>query len=259
MAAAATLVATAFALCTLERWLDGRSRHQAAWTVSLAMFVVAAGALFWGFTTGWNSANFRLFYLFGAILNVPWLALGTVHLLAPKAVATRVQQGLVLLTPFCAGVLLATPLKAAVPSSGIPEGREIFGVGPRVMAAVGSGVAATVVLIGAGWSAWRWFRAWRTRDPSIDRSAAWRLAVTNGCIAIGTLVLGSGGSFAGSGNRETGFALSLLVGIALLFGGFLVSTRRGTTPTQRPFMQELRALALPQHSPQQLPTEVLGD
>ena len=35
-----------------------------------------------GASLGWNEWNFKLFYLSGAVLNVPFLALGTVYLLA---------------------------------------------------------------------------------------------------------------------------------------------------------------------------------
>ena len=34
-----------------------------------------------GVAAGWTPLSFKLYYLFGAILNVPWLALGTVELL----------------------------------------------------------------------------------------------------------------------------------------------------------------------------------
>ena len=81
LAAAAGLVALAFALSTLERWLDRRKRHELAWTIALAMFTVGAGALWLGASDGWSGATFRVFYLFGAILNVPFLALGTIYLL----------------------------------------------------------------------------------------------------------------------------------------------------------------------------------
>ena len=41
------------------------------------MFAVASVALATGTSTGWDRGTFRVFYLFGAVLDVPWLALGT--------------------------------------------------------------------------------------------------------------------------------------------------------------------------------------
>ncbi|MGZ4771577.1 MAG: hypothetical protein ACXV3B_02745, partial [Ilumatobacteraceae bacterium] len=70
LAAAATLVAVSFALSTLDRWLRRRTPHDLAWTVSLALFAVGAGALWWAETRGWSLASFRVFYLCGAVLDV---------------------------------------------------------------------------------------------------------------------------------------------------------------------------------------------
>ena len=81
LAVAAALVALAFACSTYERWLARRRRHELAWSLALGFFSVAAFALAAGAALGWSEATFKVFYLFGAIVNVPFLALGTVYLL----------------------------------------------------------------------------------------------------------------------------------------------------------------------------------
>ncbi|HMU81324.1 MAG TPA: hypothetical protein PKC57_13785, partial [Microthrixaceae bacterium] len=139
MGAVAVLVSVAFGLSTLERWLARRKPHELAWTVSLAMFAVASLAYFSAAALGWGELNFRVFYLFGAILNVPWLALGTVYLLGGVHRGDVARWWLVALSSFCAGVVLTTPLLGSLDGAGIPSGKEVFGVGPRIMAAVGSG------------------------------------------------------------------------------------------------------------------------
>ncbi len=53
------------------------------------MFALASAALWLAEAKGWSSATFRTFYLFGAILDVPWLALGTVYLLTGRARCAR--------------------------------------------------------------------------------------------------------------------------------------------------------------------------
>ena len=103
LAATATLVSSAFCLSTLERWLRNRRPHELAWTVALAMFTVAALAYLWAAAVGWNPTNFRVFYLFGAILNVAWLALGTVYLLGGARIGDRARWWLALTSAFCAG------------------------------------------------------------------------------------------------------------------------------------------------------------
>src|SRR5579885_774416 len=103
LAAAAGLVALAFALSTLERWIDRRRRHELAWTVALAMFTIGAGALWFGASNGWGPATFRIFYLFGAILNVPFLALGTVYLLGGPRRGDACAAVIALVGAFAAG------------------------------------------------------------------------------------------------------------------------------------------------------------
>ncbi len=216
----ATAVATLFAQATLVRYTRRRKPHELAWTVSLAMFALASAALGLGSSTGWDRATFRVFYLLGAILNVPWLALGTVYLLMGAVAGRRVKWGLVFFTGLSTGVVLAAPM-GALPAEGIPEGRLVFTAFPRALAGIGSGVAAVVIVGGALWSIARLLRA---RFPG-----AGRLAVTNSLIALGTLVLSSGGLLQGAVGHDEAFTLSLALGISVIYAGFLVSS-----PGRRP-------------------------
>jgi hypothetical protein len=83
----------------------------------------------------------------------------------------------------------------------------VFGVLPRVLAAVASGGGATVIVAGAVWSI-----------------ARRRGVVANLLIAIGTLVLGGSGLLNSVLGAMTAFAVALMVGIALIFAGYLVAT-----------------------------------
>jgi hypothetical protein len=230
LAAAATLVALGFAFSTTDRWLRRRRRHDQAWSVSLAFFAVGAGTLWWAETAGWSLASFRVFYLAGAVLNVPWLALGTVYLLAGPAVGDRVRSGLVLFSGLGAGIVLFAPTRVGVSGKDLPTGSDVFGVAPRVLAAVGSGVAAIVIIAGALWSVYRLARRREPALPGVRRTAssAKQLVVGNSLIAAGTLVLSASGTVAGRLGKDTAFAVTLLIGITVLFAGFLVSstTRR---------------------------------
>ena len=133
------------------------------------MFALASAALATGTSTGWDNGTFRFFYLFGAVLNVPWLALGTVYLLRGETVGRRAQWGLVFFSGLAAGVLFSAPMK---PVSGlaIPVGKDVFGAFPRVLAAVGSGVGAVVIIAGAVVSAVRYARDRRCRRLGPARS-----------------------------------------------------------------------------------------
>lgn len=233
LAAAATVVALAFTLLLYERWRARRRRHEAAWTVSLALFTVASGALWVGASAGWSGATFRVFFLFGAVLNVPWLALGTIELLAGPRWGRPTRAWLIAFSAFAAGIMLEAPLRAPVPVHGLPQGRQVFGILPRVLAAVCSGGAALVVIGGALWSA---ARLWRGRARSsasspVPSAVARGLAGGNVLIALGTLVLSASGTLNGRLGAEKAFAVTLTVGIVVLFAGFLVATNAGRART----------------------------
>ncbi|MUH49630.1 MAG: hypothetical protein F2789_00350 [Actinobacteria bacterium] len=227
LAAAATLVATAFALSTLDRYLRKGRMHELAWTISLSFFALGGMALWWAEAHGWGTATFRVFFLAGAVLNVPWLGLGTVYLLAGPQWGNRIRIWLVALSGVATGVVLSAPTRMPASGTDLPTGSELFGVAPRVLAAVGSGVPALVIIGGALWSAWRVargrvpaFGAGAQRTVSLPK----RLAVGNVLIAVGTLVLSASGTIAGRLGKDRAFALTLLVGICVLFAGFLVAS-----------------------------------
>jgi len=222
----ATVVSSLFAQAMLVRYTQGHKPQDRAWAIALAMFALASAALATGTSTGWDAGTFRVFYLLGAVVNVPWLAMGTVYLLAPAATARRVLWGLVLLSGFAAGVLLSAPM-APVHGTAIPVGKDVFGALPRVLAAVGSGVAALVIIGGAVVSAGRF-----ARDRTV--SGHGRRAAGNALIALGTLVLSSGGLVQGVVGHDEAFALSLAVGISIVSCGFVLASTRSRAPVAGP-------------------------
>ena len=218
----ATAVATLFAQATLARATASHRPQDRAWTIALALFALASAALATGVSTGWDRGTFRVFYLLGAVLSVPWLALGTVHLLARPAVGRRAERVLVLLSGLAAGVLLAAPMEP-VTGTAIPVGKDVFGAFHRVLAAVGSGIGATVIIVGAAVSALRYAR---TRDVAGSGARA----IANLLIALGTLVLSSGGLIQGIAGKDEAFVVSLAVGITVIYGGFQVAARAARQP-----------------------------
>jgi hypothetical protein len=218
----ATAIATVFAQATGVRWSRTKAPQQGVWTFALALFALASAALAVGVSTGWDEGVFRVFYLLGAVLNVPWLALGTVYLLWGRTIGNRARAGMLVFTGFAAGVVLSAPIHGVIaPTGAIPIGKDHFDALPRVLAAVGSGVGAIVVFAGAALSAVRFARR---RTPG---SGA--LAGGNALIALGTLVLSSGGILQGIAGKDEAFALSLAVGISVIYAGFVVASGAGST------------------------------
>jgi hypothetical protein len=220
LAFVATAVSSLFAQAMLVRYTRDRRPQDGAWALALGMFALASVALAAGTATGWDNGTFRVFYLFGAVLDVPWLALGTVYLLVAPATAQRVRLGLLVFSGFAAGVLVSAPMES-VHGTAIPVGKDVFGALPRVLAAVGSGVAAVVIVAGAVYSAVRYARTG-------GGGANARLAGANVLIALGTLVLSSGGLVQGAVGHDEAFAATLAVGITVIYAGFLVAASRHT-------------------------------
>ncbi len=228
LAATATLLSVAFAMFTYERWLGRHRRHELVWTIALVMFALGSLGLWLGAALGWSEWSFKLFYLFGAILNVPFLALGTVYLLGGQRRGDVTTAVVALLGAFAAGIVVAAPLTHPISGSTLPQGSAVFGIGPRVAAGVGSGVAATVIFAGAIWSAVR-LLAGRRRSQAAGAPAipAGRLAAANLVIAAGTLILSAGGILNSTVDAMNAFSVSLVVGIAVIFAGFLLASGPG--------------------------------
>src|SRR5438874_3212215 len=127
----ATAIATMFAQASAVRWSRTRSPHQGAWTVALALFALASAALATGASTGWDQGTFRAFYLLGAVINVPWLALGTVYLLLGVKAGNRARAGLLVFTGLGIGVMLATPIHGVIAPDSIPVGKDHLDALPR--------------------------------------------------------------------------------------------------------------------------------
>ena len=222
LASGATVIAFAFAGATFERWLRRRRRHELAWSIALALFTCGALSLWAGAAVGWDGVTFRLFYLFGAIVNVPFLALGTVYLLGGRRRGDSWAIAVALACAFAAGVLAVAPLTAPIEPGTLPRGSEVLGPLPRVLAAVASGVGATVVFVGAAWSAARLLA--RRAGPGGLPAGSRGLAAGNLLIAAGTAMLSASGLLNSVLGEMQGFAVTLAVGITVLFAGFLVVT-----------------------------------
>jgi hypothetical protein len=221
LAAGAAALAAAFCVSTWERWLLRRRRHELAWCASFACYAVASLALAVGLAGGWNGFVFRAFYAAGAVATVPILATGTAYLHFGRRTGDVVAAITIVLTAIGVGVVMGSPFTHALPLDELAQGSKVFGPGPRIFAAVGSGVGATAVIAGAIYS------ALKRRQPS-----------ANVLIALGVAANGASGLLNSLVGETRGFVVMLAIGITLLFAGFLLATtapapkqRRTASPT----------------------------
>lgn len=221
VALAAAVVATLFFVDLVSRYRASPRPHTAAYAAGIGFFALATWALFIGAATGWTSASYRAFFLFGAIVNIPVLALGSMFLVVGKR-AGHIM--LLLLFPFFAisiPMTVAQPFDfAPLPPDGVPGGRELWAemFGPRLWAAIGGGMGATIIIVLALVSVVRFWN--RNR----------RLVLGNIVIVAGTLAASTGGTILAFG-IDWGFSASLLMAATLIWAGFRIAVgARRTTP-----------------------------
>jgi hypothetical protein len=208
----------AFAAAVLRQYAARRRPYQLAWGVALSMFAVASLALTAGVAAGWTPLSFKVYYLFGAVLNVPWLALGTVELLAGRAVARAYLAGLAAFT-VCSVVLVALARVTPADLAGrlLPEGKEFLPVAVRVLAVLGNTVG-TLIVVGGAVASGLAIRGRRDLRPRFEG---------NLLIALGVLLAAGGGVFAFLASSDK-LALSLALGASVMFLGF----RRASAPAR---------------------------
>jgi hypothetical protein len=76
------ILSFAFAGMVLDQWWQRRRAFQLVWAIGLVWYGVSAGTEFWGSAFGWSEPLYRTWYLIGALYVPPYLALGTIYLLA---------------------------------------------------------------------------------------------------------------------------------------------------------------------------------
>ena len=216
----AAAASAAFAVAVLRQYAARRRPYQLAWGIALSMFTVASLALTAGVVAGWSPVSFKLYYLFGAVLNVPWLALGTVELLAGLAVRRAYLAALAVFT-LVSVILVALARVTAADLAGrlLPEGKEFLPVAVRVLAVVGNTVG-TLVVVGGAVASGLAMRSRRDLRPRFEGTLL---------IALGVLLAASGGVLAFLASSDK-LALGLAVGASVMYLGF----RRASTPARPP-------------------------
>jgi hypothetical protein len=223
----AAAVALAFAVALARQFVRRRRSYQAIWAVALLMYAGASTAVALGTLSGWSSAAFRTYWALGAVLNVPFLAQGELDLLIrSRAVRYVLYAVLAFVTAYTIARVRTAGIHPSALNEDLPSGKDVFGDGtaahrlPQVVS-----IPAYLVLVGgAVWSAWRM----RGRRELRDRF--WGTLE----IALGaTVIAGFGSAFAALG-LLLAFSVSLLVGISVMFVGFLRASRTAAPPTGAP-------------------------
>lgn len=212
-------VSAVFALLLFRQYAQKHGLAQLAWGLALAMYAVASLVVAAGVGNGWDPTLFRVYWLFGALLNVPYLALGSVALLQNRVltaamllavgVATLVALGAVLTASSHTAAFLPDPKQ-------IPRGSEVWGKG-TLLHNLGSWYSIPAYLIVVAMAALSSRR--RKGRPSGARRAR-----SNWLIAGGATLVAAGSSTARYG-RGAVFSVLLALGVIVMFAGFMLASR----------------------------------
>lgn len=216
----ATLIAGSFATALLRQYIARRRHHALAWTISLVLFAGGTLSIALGIGLGWNQATFGTYWITGALLTVPFLAVGQMHLLAPKLAAFWwTFAGL--FTVWALFALVTSPMDPTVfreieTAGGIPEGAQVFAPGALAMTLLPfSNYTAAVVVLGSLWS------GLRTRR--------WGVLL----IALGVIVAGGSFAFVRAGQGEL-VSVFLALGVGTMYGGFLSASKPSRRKARAP-------------------------
>jgi hypothetical protein len=184
------------------------------------MYAAASAALAAGVAVGWSTGGFRVYWLFGAVLNVPYLAQGEIYLLVRDR-----RVGHLLLAVLLVGTAWASAeIRSAALDADVLASRDFFS-GRAVLGEESDGVglarwyslpAYGVLVAGALWSAIRM----RKRKDLVSRFQGTLL------IVVGATVVAAGSAFAADANFA-GFSATLVGGVTVMYLGFLLATRSG--------------------------------
>ena len=222
----AAAIALMFAAVLAQRVADRWRSHEAVWVLALLMYAVASGAMFLGVRGGWTPSLYRLYWLFGAVLNVPFLLAGEMYLLAPRRVmAHAFLLVLGVLSVIAAVAVLAATVHPGPLARALPLGKDVFGDGslPYRLAQYYSLPAYFLLLGGLVWSALQM----KGKPTLKDRTVGTFL------IAIGATVVAIGSGIGAAYHVVPLFSVGLALGIAVMFWGFL-RVSRPSTPRPAP-------------------------
>jgi len=215
----AGVAGTAATLFALDLWRDYLRRprpHVAAYASGMTLFAIATWCLFVGLTFGWSGPVYRTFFLLGAVLNIPLLALGSMFLVVGRRSGHVMTIAIGAITAIATTLTVTVPFERPLPAGGIPHDIFATGFGPRLFAIIGGSTGATILIVLALVSV---FRFWNR-----DRQIVWGSAL----IVVGTFSAAWGGTGLALG-EASGFALSLLLAVSFIWAGYRVvaTGRRG--------------------------------
>ena len=215
-----TIIGAAFAIVIFNHYFSTRRRpHEMVWGIAFLLFALAAACQASVDISGaWSPLLARTYYLAGAVLNVAFLGLGTMYLLFNRRVANIALALMLVFTVISVYVLATVPLNMQVlAGSHQADWKSVFkpSIGPSLLAGIGSGLGSVIVIAGALWSGWTF---WRKRIMKHRMIGVFLLAA-------GTFIVAFGGTLKGLMNNDDYLYPTMAVGVVIMFVGYLETIR----------------------------------
>jgi hypothetical protein len=198
VAFAAALLALRLSGDLARRWRLTRRAELGWWAWSLAAYAIAAAAIAWGESAGWDARAFRVYYAAGALLTAPLLGAGSLIL----AGVARTRTVALLFAGVAAGVAIAVPVHGAFAGHGIPAAQDHLAFLPGRLLAILANVLGTLAVLVVA------LRSIRRRP------------LGNSLIVLGVAAAAAGSGLTGLG--AAGTSLGIAAGALLLYAGFVV-------------------------------------
>jgi hypothetical protein len=213
----AAVISVAFAVALVRRLAAKWRPHEAVWAIALLMYAVASLAAAVGVANGWTANEYRLYWLFGAVLNVPFLAVGEAYLLFRRRNFAHVLLVVLVAVSVVAAVVVWTSsVNADELAKALPLGNTAWRESrlPYHLRWL-SWIGYVALVAGLVWSA----RVMGS-NPQLRTRTAGVLV-----IALGATVVAIGSGVGAGLNVVPLFAIGLALGIAVMFWGFILSSR----------------------------------
>jgi hypothetical protein len=206
----AGLVGLAFGGVVLRQYAARRRPYQAAWGGALLLFGAAALWEAAGIYGGWTPLLYKGYYLLGGILNVGWLGVGTVYLLAPRRPGHLAAIAMGVISLLAVPAVLVAPTDAHLLQAAVP-GRGAIGAPATFLPPLTNTVGSVLLIGGAAWSA---YRAYRKRAPG-------GRVLGTGLLAAGALIVAATHTYAQVRNVYAVQPVGEAIGILVMFAGYL--------------------------------------
>ena len=204
------IVSLIFAIAVLDQFFARGKPYQLVWAVGLFMYAISTATEFWTGIWGMNQIVYRLWYLFGAIFVAAYLGMGTLYLLIPRRAAHIIMMILLALS-------LYAIVKVSTATVDLSNLNTLTGTampqGVRLLTPLFNTFGTVALVGGAIYSAWVFWR----------RHVMPHRAVSNILIAVGAILPALGGTHMRLGGGLQLFYVFELIGIIIIFLGFLRS------------------------------------